>query len=327
MDRISSYNSNNDGYFNNNMMPNFSRMSGIKLAFIAAIISGFAVFINKFGVGLWANSSVYTTAKNIVAAIFLTALLFILKKSVELRKLSKNQWAKLLFIAFVGGSVPFLLFFKSLTLVSATEAAFIQKTLFIWVAILAYPFLKERLDRIQFIAFGILLVGVYLFGAPSEWSFGTGSAMALGATILWAIESVIAKKALAEISATTVAWARMFFGSLFLLLWLIFTGDIAGIIPSSAPQGVWALAVGIVLFGYVVSWYSALQKAPATTVSSILVLAAPITAILDGIIVKHAFPTKVIVPFLLMLVGTLLITKQISYLYSKPVKKRNELPA
>jgi drug/metabolite transporter (DMT)-like permease len=309
------------------MMPNFNRMNGITLAFITAIISGFAVFINKFGVSLWSNSSVYTTAKNIVAAMFLTALIFILKKSGELRKLSKKQWSKLLIIALVGGSVPFLLFFKSLTLVSATEAAFIQKTLFIWVAFLSYPFLKERLNRIQFIALGILLVGVYLFGAPSKWSFGTGSAMALGATILWAIESVVAKKALAEISATTVAWARMFFGSLFLISWLLFTGDIVGIIPSSASQGAWALAVGIVLFCYVVSWYSALQKAPATTVSSILVLAAPITAILDGVIVKHAFPIKTIVPLLLMTLGTLIFTKQFEHLYAKINRKRNVVSA
>jgi drug/metabolite transporter (DMT)-like permease len=309
------------------MMPNFNRMNGITLAFITAIISGFAVFINKFGVALWSNSSVYTTAKNIIAAMFLTALLFILKKSGELRKLSKSQWIKLLLIALIGGSIPFLLFFKSLTLVSATEAAFIQKTLFVWVALLSYPFLKERLNRIQFIALGVLLVGVYLLGAPSEWSFGAGSAMTLGATLLWAVESIIAKKILAEVSATIVAWARMFLGSLFLILWLLFTGDIADIFPSSASQGAWALAVGIVLFGYVVSWYSALQKAPATTVSSILVIAAPITAILDGIIIKHAFPVKTIAPLLLMTLGALIFTKQFENLYAKINRKRNVVSA
>ncbi|MBU1954085.1 DMT family transporter, partial [Patescibacteria group bacterium] len=119
------------------MMPKFSHMSGIKLAFITAIISGFAVFINKFGVSLWANSSAYTTAKNVAATIFLTAIILLCKKQAELRHLSKKQWSKLLLIGFIGGSVPFLLFFKSLTLVSAAEAAFIHKTLFIWVAILA----------------------------------------------------------------------------------------------------------------------------------------------------------------------------------------------
>ncbi|MBU1908159.1 DMT family transporter [Patescibacteria group bacterium] len=308
------------------MMPKFSRMSGLKLAFITAIISGFAVFINKFGVVLWANSSAYTTAKNVVAAIFLTALILFFKKQAELRRLSKKQWFKLLLIGFIGGSVPFLLFFKSLTMVSAAEAAFIHKTLFIWVAILAVPFLKEKLKPMQFIALGILLIGVYLFGAPAQWSFGAGSAMVLGATLFWAAESIIAKKILAEVSASTVAWARMFFGSLFLISWLVFSGQISTIIPSSLSQGIWALVVGLVLFGYVTSWYSALQKAPATEVSSVLVLAAPITAILDGIIAKHAFPMQIIIPFLVMLLGALLITKQFAYLYSRLVKKTNHLP-
>jgi len=307
-------------------MLNKIQNNGIVLAFITALISGFAVFVNKFGVGLWANASAYTTAKNLSAAVFLTTIILLIGKISELRLLSKKQWVKLLIIAFIGGSVPFLLFFKSLTLISATEAAFIHKTLFIWVGILAYPFLKERLGTIQIFALFVLLFAIYISGAPAQWSLGIGSAMALGATILWAIETIIAKRALVEISATIVAWARMFFGSLFLILWLLFAGEIASVIPTSLSQGLWAIAVGAVLVGYVISWYSALQKAPAIMVSSILVLAVPITAMLDGAIVQHAFPIKIIDPFVLMLFGIFLITK-FEYLYSKFVGQKEVLSA
>jgi len=303
------------------MIANKTYLSGIKLAFIAALISGFSVFINKFGVGLWANSSAYTTAKNLTAAVFLTALLLLLGRVCELRRLSRGEWFKLLVIAGIGGSVSFLLFFKSLTMVSATEAAFIHKTLFIWVAILAYPFLKERLGIVQILALFVMLYAIYISGAPATWSFGRGAAMALGATILWAIESIIAKKILSSVSALTVAWARMFFGSFFLVVWLLSTGEISTIIPSSLYQGMLAIVVGIVLFGYVFSWYSALEKAPATVVTSILALAFPITAVLDGVIVNHSFPLKVVPSILLMLAGILLITKQIEYYY-KLSKKR-----
>ena len=172
----------------------------------------------------------------------------------------------------------------------------------------------------------MLLFAIYISGAPAQWSLGIGSAMALGATILWAIETIIAKRALVEISATIVAWARMFFGSLFLILWLLFAGEIASVIPTSLSQGLWAIAVGAVLVGYVISWYSALQKAPAIMVSSILVLAVPITAMLDGAIVQHAFPIKIIDPFVLMLFGIFLITK-FEYLYSKFVGQKEVLSA
>src|SRR3989338_2450888 len=296
-------------------------LKGVKFALAAAAVSGFAVFLNSFGVKLWQSSSGYTTAKNIVAALFLAALLVVLHKLPELKRLSGKTWGKLALIGFIGGSVPFLLFFKSLTLMSPVEAAFIHKTLFIWVAMLAYPFLKERLGIVQILALFVMLYAIYISGAPATWSFGRGAAMALGATILWDIESIIAKKILSSVSALTVAWARMFFGSFFLVVWLLSTGEISTIIPSSLYQGMLAIVVGIVLFGYVISWYSALEKAPATVVTSILALAFPITAVLDGVIVNHSLPLKVVPSILLMLAGILLITKQIEYYYSKFIKK------
>ena len=101
----------------------------LRFALIAAIISGFAVFINKFGVKLWDDSTAYTTAKNIVAAVFLTCLIMMPGRFAELKTLSKKLWTKLALVGLIGGSIPFLLFFKSLTLIPASEAAFIHKTL------------------------------------------------------------------------------------------------------------------------------------------------------------------------------------------------------
>src|SRR3989344_2424691 len=160
-------------------------LKGVKFALAAAAVSGFAVFLNSFGVKLWQSSSGYTTAKNIVAALFLAALLVVLHKLPELKRHTGKTWGKLALIGFIGGSVPFLLFFKSLTLMSPVEAAFIHKTLFIWVALLAYPFLKERIGAIQFLALAILLGGVFMLGAPAHWTFGAGFWLALSATVLW----------------------------------------------------------------------------------------------------------------------------------------------
>lgn len=300
-------------------------LKGVKLALITAGISGFAVFINKFGVAFWGNPFTYTTAKNIIAAVFLAGLVVFLRKFPELKQLSKGQWFKLVLIGLIGGAIPFLLFFKALTIVSAPQAAFIHKTLFLWVALFSYPFLKERLSKVQLLALGILFCGVFLFSAPAQWVLGMGTLMALIATILWAIENIIAKIVLRNVSAITVGWARMFFGSLFLLVYLGVTGNISGLVPASLAQVGWTLLVGAVLFGYVFSWYSALKHAPATVVSSVLVLAAPLTAILNAIFVTHVFPVKVIVPLLLMGVAVLLVSKQLESFYSRFVRRKAEI--
>ena len=281
---------------------------GIFLSFAAAIISGFAVFMNKFGVDLWQNSSIYTSAKNLTAALFLVCAFLLFKKIPELSGLTKKTWMKLITIGIIGGSVPFLLFFRGLLLIPATEAAFIQKTMFIWVAIFSYALLKEKLGKIQLAALAILSAGIYFLGAPAKWEFGTGAILVFAATLLWAAENMIAKTVLKEISSVTAALARMFFGALALLSYLFLTGEMSGLIESSFNQWKWAFITGAVLFAYVWCWYGALKYAPASVVSSILVLAAPITAIIENLYSKGVFPTNIMLPIFIISIGAILIS-------------------
>ncbi len=58
---------------------------GVFFALITALISGFSVFLNKFAVSFWDNSSVFATAKNLIVAIFLVSLIILFKKSAELK--------------------------------------------------------------------------------------------------------------------------------------------------------------------------------------------------------------------------------------------------
>ena len=297
-------------------------LKGIKLALITALISGFANFINKFGVGLWNNAATFTTSKNIMAAFLLMGSLLFLRKFHELKTLSSKTWLKLILIGIIGGSIPFLLFFQSLTMIPVIEASFIHKTLFLWVALFSYPFLKERLSGLQVSALAVLILGVFMLGSPVGWSFGAGFLMALAATIFWAIENIIAKITLKNVSPITLGWARMFFGSAVLLFYLIVTGNVAGILPASTPQLIFTLMTGGLLFGYMVFWYSALKYAPATMVASVLVLATPITAILQSILVAHTFPQKIIFPLSLIVFGILFVSRLAQSSYSKYVLKR-----
>jgi len=117
---------------------------GIYFALLTALISGVSVFLNKFVAAQFKDAYIFTTLKNILVAAALVGVLMIPKIFRELKNLNKKDWLLLILIGLIGGSIPFLLFFKGLTLTSAVSAAFIQKTLFIWVGILAVFFLKEK---------------------------------------------------------------------------------------------------------------------------------------------------------------------------------------
>ena len=51
-----------------------TRERGIALAGVTAIVSGFAVFVNGYGVRRFDDATTYTTAKNLVAGLALAAL-------------------------------------------------------------------------------------------------------------------------------------------------------------------------------------------------------------------------------------------------------------
>src|SRR3989338_416349 len=296
---------------------NASFVRGVNIALVTACISGAAVFLNKFAAGSWADSSAFTTSRNLVTVMFLIGLVAALKKFGEMRRLSRNDWLNLVLLGFIGGSIPFLMFFKALTLIPASEAAFIHKSLFLWVALFSYPFLRERLTSWQIAALGLFAAGIFISGAPGSWSFGIGFWLMLGATLLYTAQTVIAKIVLAKISPVLVGWGRMFFGSLFLLAYLVATGGTQNLLPASYAEAGGLAISGAVLFGYVSTWYWALKHAPATVVTSILVVGAPITASLEALLVTHRFPVKLVLPSLLMILGIALIAKRIENILSK----------
>ena len=281
---------------------------GIYLVLTTAFISGLAVFLNKFAVTFWSNSSVFTTAKNLIVAVLLTSLIILMKKFYELKTLSLKDWWRLIVIGFIGGSVPFLLFFKGLTMASATNAAFIHKTLFIWVALLAIPFLKEKISKLQIFALGLLVFGTYLFAGPLKIKFGSGEFLVFLATIFWAVENIIAKITLRNVSPLTTAWGRMFFGSIFLLIYLVFSSGLSQIFVPLGGIG-WLLLSSAILFGYVITWYTALKSLPATVSTAILVIAAPITALLDSIFVTHYLKPTILISGLIIVLGITLIIR------------------
>ena len=250
---------------------------GILWALATALISGISVYINKFGVAQVQDPFIYTTLKNsLVAFGFLVALGFSASLR-ELRGFTPRQWASWVGLGLIGGGIPFLLFFQGLAVASAPSAALIHKTLFIWVALLAAPLLGERLGWWQLGGLGILAIGQWLLQPPAALSWGAGELLIICATLLWAVETILAKKVLVSISAQTAALGRMGIGALVMWLFLSLTGRAERAIGLTGTQWFWVAITAMLLMAYVWTWYRALKAAPASLVTSVLTLGAIIT--------------------------------------------------
>jgi len=261
-----------------------TRRTGILLALGTAAISGVSVFVNADGVRAFGDATAYTTAKNVVSALVLLAVVGLGSPAGARlnRPRTRGQGAGLLGVGVVGGSVPFVLFFEGLARADSAQAAFLHKTLLVWVAALAVVFLGERLSVVHVLAIALLVVGqVGLLGGLG--GFGTAELMILAATLLWAVEVVVARWLLAGVSSWTVGVARMGLGSVVLVAWVAVRGDLGLLTGMTATQARWVLLTGVLLAGYVATWFAALQRAQAVDVTAVLVLAAPLTALLSNV--------------------------------------------
>ncbi len=256
-----------------------SERKGILLVLATAVISGVSIYINAIGVK-FSNPAVFTGMKNLLVGVLFFSVILLLKEWPQIKQLTRKQWYQLITIGLVGGAIPFLLFFKGLSMTIPAQGSFIHKTMFIYVGFLAIIFLKEKLNKSLLFGLGALLIGNILFLGIRPSGIGWGDGLVFLATLFWAAEIIISKKALAQLSARLVAWGRMFFGAVFISFYLLSTRQIGAVFAYNPEQWKWIIITSLFLFGYVFTFYHGLKHVRASVATAILALGAPITGLI-----------------------------------------------
>ena len=283
---------------------------GIYLVLLTTLISGFSIFTNKLFVSQ-ADPLAFTTIRNVFVFVFLSLILFGSRKHELLRSIKKNDWLKLVVIGTLGGGLAFALFFMGLAQIDAVQGSLIHKTLFLWVTLLAIPLLGERLHKLQLIGYGFILLATFAIGGSQTLGFNSGSLLVLAATLLWAVENVLAKTTLKNVPAEVVGWARIALGLpvLFVITLLMSKGELL-----TAPKTllVWPLLTSsLFLTGYVYTWYKGLKIIPVTLATSILVIAPVVTNFLTALFITRKLPEVQITQGILLTVGVAFLLTRI----------------
>jgi len=264
---------------------------GNQFALVTALISGVSIFVNKFAVSTMGHPLVFTAFKNILVGILIFGVLTSAKKWKKITALSRTNKINLALIGIIGGSLPFYLFFTGISQIPAINAAMIHKTLVVWVTLFAIPILKEKINKTQVTAVGLLFFSNFVIDGFNGFTFSKGELLILIATILWAVETIIAKKTLSNVDPDIVVAARMGIGAIILMGAGLLTAPTAfnKIFTLSLPQWGIVFATVAFLFGYVMSWYRALKYAPAIVVTSVLVGSTIVTNVLSAVFVTHSW--------------------------------------
>ena len=131
--------------------------------------------------------------------------------------------------------------------------------------------------------------------------------MILLATVFWAVENILSKDLVKTVSGTIVAFGRMFFGSLFILLFLAFTQDLGQLMQLTGKQLLWTVFTSLLLFGYTYTWYNGIKTVKITTATAILLLGSPVTTLLNFIFVTHTLSLSEFFGSLLLISGISLL--------------------
>ncbi len=269
-------------------LPGVSRSDGLRLALVAAVVSGIAVYLNGQAVRRFPSPTVYTTGKNLVAGVVLVAVAMGIRNrrsgadAYRGDPLRGAQRLGLVAVAVIGGSVPFVLFFEGLAQATSNDAAFIHKTLVVWVALLAVVVLGESLSIVHVGAVALLVVGqIALADGIGSLRAGGGETMILLATLFWAVELILVKRLVASVPSSTVAASRIGGGAVLLVAWVAVTGRLDALATLSVSQWAWLALTGCLLSVFVSVWFAAVARAQVIDVAAVLVVGAVITGLIN----------------------------------------------
>jgi drug/metabolite transporter (DMT)-like permease len=257
---------------------------GYLFAVLNAIVSGFAIYLNGQGVKLFSDAALYTTLKNTVTGVALLLPVLVLARCrTELRHLNLRQWSLLLGLALIGGSVPYVLFFRGLQLTTPVTSSLLNHAQFLLVAVLALLFLRERVGVMVWAALAVLFVGVSLGANLNALRWNEGTLLIALSTLLFAAGFVLAKHLLRDLSTETVMAAKMTLGSVFLLAYIAMTGRLNELGSLTGQQWGFVLLTGLILTAFTVTAFVALRHITATAATAIPVASPLITTALVAI--------------------------------------------
>jgi uncharacterized membrane protein len=153
----------------------------------------------------------------------------------------------------------------------------------------------------------LLITGeVIVTGGVGPLASDRGEWYVIASSMLWAVEVVIARRLLRELAPATVALVRMGVGAVALLAYLVARGELSTLTSMNANQVTWAVWTGLLLGAYVATWMTALSRARALDVTSVLVASALITWLLQ-VIAGSVTPAASSLGLVLIAVGAALV--------------------
>lgn len=220
-------------------------------------------------------------------------------------------------LGFIGITFHQWLQSTGLLTAQASTTAWIVATTPVFMALLGWLVLKERLGWVKAGGIALAALGVLLVVSKGDWSalssgrFGTGGDfLILVSAPNWAVFSVVSRRGLGSHPAARMMFYVMGFGWLFTSA-LLFAGPGLSEIGRLSREGWLALGfLGIVCSGLAyIFWYDALQVVPASQVGAFLYLEPLVAVVVASLVLDEPLLLASLIGGGIILAGVWLVNR------------------
>tara|TARA_B110000444_G_scaffold240945_1_gene256812 strand:- start:436 stop:1245 length:810 start_codon:yes stop_codon:yes gene_type:complete len=225
--------------------------------------------------------------RNFFGAIILFVILLAQKKPIFIKEAPKLF---MLGMFQTAGFTGFLIW--ALMEGGASKTAVLTFTMPMWVALMAWPFLQEKISLSQWISIGVCLLGiVFIFNPLNIENNYKSTLLALASGFTWACGAVLSKRIHLEypkIDLLTMTSWQMLWGSLPLLIIAVIINQQPIIWSYSFISILCFNAIFVNALAYLL-WFYALRQLKASTVS-MLALLTPISGAISAWLLLAEIP-------------------------------------
>ena len=229
-----------------------------------------------------------------------------------------KDWAYFALLGFIGVTFHQWLQANGLKTAQATTTAWIVATTPVFIALLGWSILREKLSWIRIAgillaAFGVLLIvskgdlGALYTGRV--WSYG--DVLILISAPNWAIYTILSRRGLARHPAARMMFYVMLLGWLFTTVWIFGFGPGLGEISHLDIRG-WIALLGLGIFGSglaYIAYYDALQVLPASQLGVFLNIEPLVTTLLAATFLGEPITLIVLLGGAIIIIGIYLVNR------------------